>query len=146
MIEQQRPYSGSKRTSSRPPYASPEQWQKLSAAQRKKETEIYKKLLEDEEKKREEEKKAKGEPAPQTPFMPEQPSDDFDVWIRNDQAAKEFRKPNSGGPRWENVRRRVSENADTGEIIQDLWCQDFDTTEITAPIPGGPVNLRFSTM
>ena len=60
------------------------------------------------------------------------------TWIREDRRATAFRTTLSGGPKWQTVRRRVTEDATTGTIIEDTPVDPSADIHYHAIIPEGP--------
>ena len=46
--------------------------------------------------------------------------DDLSVWVRRDPQARTFKTTLPGGPPWPLVTRRITQNARTGHVIEDL--------------------------
>ena len=64
------------------------------------------------------------------------------TWIRDGYGAQAFRTTTSKGPPWQSVVRRISENLNTGEIIEDLAVPPSEQQVYDATVPDGPKNIR----
>ncbi len=62
------------------------------------------------------------------------------VWIRTDRGAKTFRTTKKGGPQWSSVYRRVTKNAETGEVVADELVRNLTEKQLHRML-AHPTNL-----
>ncbi len=63
-------------------------------------------------------------------------------WVRTDANAKAFRMTTSKGPPWSWVQRRITEDAATGEVLEDVPVQGMSETQLQRPLPRPVEKLR----
>ena len=72
-------------------------------------------------------------------------ADGSGCWTREDRYAQRFRSTAGNGPEWKDVVRRVTVDADTGEVLEDLQNpQGADRSVLCRLLPGGCRNIRTS--
>ena len=52
-----------------------------------------------------------------------------------------FVLPNSNGPAWPKVRRRITTRLSNMEVIRDEWVHNLPKFQATPPLPGGPAKI-----
>ena len=65
-------------------------------------------------------------------------------WSRTDRSATRYRTTSKGGPDWKSVVRRITRDAQTGEVLDDwtITPEDrFDPIKLYGRVPTGPRNI-----
>ena len=64
------------------------------------------------------------------------------MWVREDYGAQTFRTTTSEGPPWQSVVRRITQDLNTGEILENLAVHPSEQQFYYATIPRGPKELK----